>query len=84
MKRSFPLLQERVALLGEAVEFGLLVGEPVSVARLVAGARLCGRLLDHLPDIVAHNGDAVLELIHRKRRAVAHERLPGCGDGSAD
>ena len=50
-----------VALLGQPVEFVLLLGDAVGVARLVAGAGEGSGLLDQLTDVVAHDGDAVFD-----------------------
>lgn len=61
-----PILEQGVALLEQRVELGLLLGEPVGVARLVAGARRGRRLLDELADVVARDGDAVFELGKRE------------------
>src|SRR6476646_9216864 len=64
--------QPRVALLDERLELGLLRGEAVGVARLIARARHGRRLLDQLPDVVARNGDAVVDLVERQDAKVGH------------
>src|SRR5262249_13013922 len=63
-------------LLVERVELGLLLGEAVGVACLVARAGRSRRLLDQLPDVVAHDGDAVVELIERQRAVIGHAFTP--------
>jgi hypothetical protein len=60
--RGDPLfLQQQLALLDQPVELFLLLGDPVGIAVLVLGARERGSLLDELADVVARNGDALLE-----------------------
>src|SRR5215467_12074719 len=73
---SLFLLQQFVALLGEPVQLVLLGGDAVGVAAFVAGAGIRRSLLDQLADIVAHDGDAPLDLRKRKRTAVAHQVSP--------
>src|SRR6185312_14554509 len=64
--------QPRVALLDERLELGLLRGEAVGVARFIARARHGRRLLDQLADIVARDGDAVVDLVERQDAEVGH------------
>jgi hypothetical protein len=55
----------------------VLLGHPVGITILVAGAGERRRLLDQLTDIVANDGDATINLFQRKRTAVAHPVSPG-------
>src|SRR5262249_48822052 len=65
-------LRQRVALLDQPVELLGLFRDPVSVARFIPGTRERRSLFDQLPDIVAHDGDALVELGARERAAVTH------------
>ena len=70
-------LEQRVALLGQCFELLGLLRDPVRVALLILGAGVSGGLLDQLPDVVAQDGDARIELGERRRTAVAHHVCPG-------
>src|SRR5450432_3442396 len=72
--QSAPLfLPQRVALLDQLLKLFGLFRDAVGVSLLILGARGPGGLLDQLPDIVANNGDAIVEFGARKRSAVAHD-----------
>jgi hypothetical protein len=68
-------LLQRFALLGQLLQFVGLFSNAIGITVFVAGTGKCGRLLDQLPDIVAHDGDAPVELGSRKRRRVIHGRF---------
>src|SRR6185295_2563488 len=72
-------LQQRIALLGQGFELLCLLRDPVGVAFFILGAGVSGGLLDQLPDVVAQDGDARVELGEGKGTAVAHHVRPGSG-----
>jgi hypothetical protein len=63
-------------LLGQPFELLGLLRNSVRVSILIFCARVCSGLLDKLPDVLANNGDALLELGERRRAAVAHHVSP--------
>jgi len=66
------LLLQCVALLEEPFQlFGLLC-DAVGVAVFVLGAGEGGRLLNQLPDIVARDRDAAVDLGKRQVRSIGH------------
>jgi hypothetical protein len=67
------LVQQFVALLGQPLELFVLLRDAIGVAVLVLGARNRCRHFNQLPDVVARNGDAPLELGERKSRGGAHD-----------
>ena len=60
-------LHQRIALLDQLVKLFSLLRDTIRVALLILGPRKRRGLLDQLPDIVAHNGDAIFEFGERKR-----------------
>ena len=60
--RDASFLEQRVALLGQCFELLGLLRDPVRVALPILGAGVSGGLLDQLPDVVAQDGDARVEL----------------------
>src|SRR5262249_2253671 len=68
--------RQRVALLDQALQLFALLRDPVRVAGFVALARVGRRLLHQLADVVAHDGNAPIELGERKRAAVGHSGPP--------
>jgi hypothetical protein len=54
-------LQPRITLLGEPVEFVVLLIDPVRDALLVLLARRAGGLLDQLPDVILKDRDPIVE-----------------------
>src|SRR6202451_3205035 len=73
---SFLLLQQRISLLLQRLKLFILLRQTIRVALFILGARKRRGLLDQLPDIVAHNGDAILDFRERKRTTVAHYNFP--------
>src|SRR5262249_13693530 len=78
-RRLFPLLEQLVAHLGQPLQFAVLHSEPVGVARLVAGAGHGRGLLDQLPDVVARNRDAVVDLVQGQGTVIGHGYSPASG-----
>jgi hypothetical protein len=70
-------LQERISLLDQLFKLLTLLRNPIRIAILILGARVCSRLLDKLPDVLANDGDVLFELSERRRTAVAHHVSPG-------
>ncbi len=53
---------ERIALLRQPLELGLLLGDPLGRQLFVRRSRIGGRLLDQLAEVVRYHCDAVVEL----------------------
>src|SRR5208283_1075521 len=70
--KNISFLQQRIPLLDQPIKLLSLLRDAVRVALLILGARKRRGLLDQLPDIVANNGDAILDFRERKRTTVAH------------
>ena len=74
-ERPTPIFSsQRVAIRDELVEFGGLLGNSIRRPLLVLTAGCGGRLFDQLPDIVAKNGDAIVQF--RKRKIIRHVHHP--------
>src|SRR5689334_1002356 len=72
----FLLLQQLIAHLGQPFQLVLLFSEPVGRALFVRRAGEGCRLLGQLPDVVARNGDAIVELVHGQGTAATHDVSP--------
>src|ERR1019366_2879266 len=73
-RASLLFFQQRVPLLGQLVEFRLLLGNAPGCSFFVLRARRGRGLFDQLPDIVPKDRDAVVEFRCRKGIVVAHVR----------
>lgn len=69
-------LAELVALRDEAIQFVLLLGDAARGTLLIGGAGEGGGLLGELTDIVAQDGDPVVEFVTGQAGLVGHRHSP--------